>query len=514
MKKYYKLSNSIKLYAKFLIAFFFIVSNSNCTLGGSRSQQVDSVIIEGGILCIIQHGIIWRIVKEDGTPYSEKDKNLYYGQFVNGDNWVVGPVWVIDIQPRPTDTGTRIMNGSMINPVQTLAQGYDSSSSQLAFDKNLTVGLNLPIILQEDTSLISTESVKQEDRRPQIQNAAVLTIVSAADIPSTGDFRPPYCGTDKTIRFNESQLNYSLLKQLSPVAGTPDLSTVEEYFRGVWIDHLTNYTVDWSHPADNMPHYGREMSTNVSIGALMLHLSFSNEQKRTLLIRFVQLGIDNFGVIQNGAGWPADGGHSSGRKWPILFAGLILNDTSMINVGQHSGDYAYSGSYGPGNPPPDYEHFGEDDQTFYVIQDDIDRTNSASWQPDPRNVADGTTARYVTADINIPEWGIRHATEPYMDNAHWLAIYRNDTAYAWSGFILAARIMEGDISAKTLWNHNALFDYQDRYMAIMAESTANPVWRTSFETTWGTGIWGSYANSTWRQNAFVANMWDEYRDNY
>jgi hypothetical protein len=43
----------------------------------------------------------------------------------------------------------------------------------------------------------------------------------------------------------------------------------------------------------------------------------------------------------------------------------------MKNIGQKSGDYLYTGSYGAGNPPPDYIHFGEDDQTFFVTEDDI-----------------------------------------------------------------------------------------------------------------------------------------------
>jgi hypothetical protein len=37
-----------------------------------------------------------------------------------------------------------------------------------------------------------------------------------------------------------------------------------------------------------------------------------------------ELGIDNYGVLKAGGKWPADGGHMNGRKWPILFAGLLL----------------------------------------------------------------------------------------------------------------------------------------------------------------------------------------------
>lgn len=48
--------------------------------------------------------------------------------------------------------------------------------------------------------------------------------------------------------------------------------------------------------------------------------------------------------------WPANGGHSNGRKWPILFAGIMFDHSGMKEV-----DAA----------------FGEDQQTFYVGDSDI-----------------------------------------------------------------------------------------------------------------------------------------------
>jgi hypothetical protein len=191
-----------------------------------------------------------------------------------------------------------------------------------------------------------------------------------------------------------------------------------------------------------------------------------------------------FGILENGGlwSWSNDGGHASGRKWPILFAGLVLNDEEMKNIGQKSGDYLYAGGYGPGNCPPDYIHFGEDDQTFYVAQYDVDITNSAQWSPDSRDAA---KIPYTTDDIGLPEWGIRHATGPNVSNAYWGTTYRQCcTAIAWAGFTLAARLME----AKALWNHDALFDYVDRYMATEKD---------------------------WRQwSALAIRMWDTYRVNY
>jgi len=187
-----------------------------------------------------------------------------------------------------------------------------------------------------------------------------------------GSFRPGYTGSDKEIKFNKNDLDYSLLSNMQPASSTPALSDAENYFEKPWIDHQRAWATRYQHPAQNMPNYGREMSTQVGEGALMLHLDYTNQEKETLLVRFVQLGIDFFEITENGGGWDNNGGHASGRKWPVLFAGLMLDDESMKNIGQKSGDYLYENGYGPGNAAPDYIHFGEDDQTFHVAQLDVD----------------------------------------------------------------------------------------------------------------------------------------------
>ena len=109
------------------------------------------------------------------------------------------------------------------------------------------------------------------------------------------------------------------------------------------------------------------------MAALILYLDDPNTQKETLLIRYVQLGIHLFGIVKNGGiyNWINDGGYANCRKFPILFAGMVLDDADMKNIGRKSGDYLYEGPYGPGNVPPDYIHFGEDDQTFYITESDI-----------------------------------------------------------------------------------------------------------------------------------------------
>ena len=445
-----------------------------------------------------QHGITWTFSEE-----------VQHGQFANGDHWVVGPVEIVSISPVSVEengtwttiegthpwSGPRTMHGSMINPDpgDGYTQGYDSEAYAwhpgngriygTHYDSSLNVALNVseenPLTIDPGNSLVSTISVEY-GHRPQLESAAILTVLGAR--PPEGAFRPPYSGTDKTIRFNVNQLAYSLLGTLPQVSNTPSVSEVARSIARPWIDHVPNWVGRYIHPADNMPDYGREIAIELGRASLLLQTDLSNSKKEEILISLVQKGIDFHGVLVNGGQdhWVGNGGHMSGRLWPILFAGLMLNDGTMSGAAEQSGDYLYSGEYGPGNPPPDYVHFGELDQTFYVTQQDVDRTNGPQWAP---HSSAANPEPYETSDIGMPEWGISHSTAPYRDNKEWPTPYRQrSTAISWSGHVLSALIM----GVKGTWNHDAVFDYMDRYIATETDSVFS--------------------------GDFERNMWETYRD--
>jgi hypothetical protein len=206
---------------------------------------------------VSQFGITWTF-----------DKDYTVGQFANGDYWVVGPVTIINIDPMSTDIGGRVKHGSMINPspsqpgpIPGVLQGYDNSLwpgySEYVYDSSLNVGrpnnqdisASNPLVVQPGSSLISLESVDTATAAPQFQTGAILTVL---DSPApAGSFRPPYSGTDKTIRFNKNQLNYSLLENLPITAsirnvmlrlkqqrGDAQADSVERMFERPWIDHI------------------------------------------------------------------------------------------------------------------------------------------------------------------------------------------------------------------------------------------------------------------------------------
>jgi hypothetical protein len=540
---------------------------------------------------ITQFGITWTF-----------DKNYTVGQFANGDYWIVGPVTIIGIDPCSTNVGGVIKNGSMINP-STDRQGFDNRTLS-NWDASLNVALDIkpsnPLVIEPNASLISSISRTTPTSYNYLLTAAVLTVLSSA--PPSGSFRPPYFDTTKDIRFNESDLNYSLLASLTPVPDTESLATVERYFERPWLDWLTQDEGRHIHPTDNMPDYGGTIGNQIGIGALTLHLNYTNVQKRTLLTRYVQLGIDYYAIVSNSnfrTVWGGLGGTGGcGRKWPMMFAGIILNDSAMKNIGTKSGDYYYSSYTGfidqyhwpHYNPPADAILLGEDCQTFYVGDNDIytkpywmgnwaanytagnvavtknsnivqgtstgwtadligkyfgtrvdevraysgnqcgyliDNVNVTTQQITLHTPYEGETATitggnygnwmisdYITyghghgltwpidynefteSDRGHPYSAYDYVSAPYATGPEWNKNYMGEMCTNWPGFVLAALIMQSGSSAKTLWNHNALFDFMDYYMADRKARgyTGSPNYRC--------------------YSPFVEEMWDTYRANY
>ena len=222
------------------------------------------------------------------------------------------------------------------------------------------------------------------------------------------------------------------------------------------------------HPIDNMPDYGRDIASLYNEAALMCNTDLPLGEKQMLAIPLVQIGIDFWGNVQGGAFWEGVGGHGSGRKFPILFAGALLGDSQMLAIGTtHPSERQLDGSY--------TAQFGEDCQTFYVEQTDV---NEVNWG----------FGGYGSTHLGMPEFGFSHVHYPDNDDVAWASnSYRLCcTANAWIGAVLGSHIM-GLVDE---WNHPALFDYTDRYNSIQLSG-----WTRSW--------------SPW-----VGRMWDLHRQNY
>jgi hypothetical protein len=401
-----------------------------------------------------QFGITWTFNKDYQT-----------GQFANGDYWVVGPVTITSIGKPATYQGTI---GAMINPMPGYDNGYDSRVP--GYKAALDVSLSMPLTVGTNKSLVTTVNwvvgepgAPTQIRdwgapRPALRLGAILTVLAGA--PPAGSFRPPYAGNDKPI-YSTSQLNRNILLNLAQVSSAPSFTDAQHFLEKPWLDHRIDWQGDDLHPSENMPNYGRDMASLINNVSLMLLLNLPASQKDVLLIQFVQLGIDFYGNVKNGAKWgDVGGGIGVGRKWPILMAGMLLNNAEMKNVGSNYGDIT----------------FQEDGQTFYL------------------NTAEAglyTASNYLgyTVAVGAPVWGERHVvvelgTMPWYSDPGNTGYMESCTANGWHGAVLCAYLL----NAKSLWNHNALFDYTDWYM----KQSWSPAWYRSW-------------------SPFAGQMWDTYR---
>lgn len=414
---------------------------------------------------ITQFGITWRF-----------DKEVPIGRFVTGDFYVVGPVEVVSITPSPE--GGR--NGSMLNGPTTVESGYDSRT--IAFDSMTTV--KPPVKLRPGYSLVSSVSLKDDelDRPPvmarhgkpqtYLKSAAVLTCLDSPVPPDT--FRPSYSDTTNTL-YRASDLQRELLPTLERVASTPDLETWERIFERPWIDHTRGWGNRQTHPTDNMPEYARETSRAVSIVSLLLTLDFTPEEKEELLLRFVQYGIDLWGAARNGGGWHAEGGYGNGRKWPIIFSGILLGDTKMQT---------------PNASIPGIR-FGEDDQTMY----------GNGWTG-ANAIFAGHTGKDGEGDRG-PYEHLPPAQWPGPKKTQSESYRRCCTSISWVGSALSAHILK----AEKLWDHDPYFDYVDRWMTEDDSAFLSEIKKQT-----GSDLSSQPQRVTW--DKFVDDMWVKYRDQY
>ena len=415
-------------------------------------------------LSVSQWGIEWTFAEQE-----------HVGQFANGDWWVVGPIEITEITPTSTVVDGRTINGSMMNPAPDGNQGYDSTlygqfgTSHWDADLNVAMGISSgnPLQLQSGCSVISTISQMEpasNGSKSQLQTAAVLTILDQQ--PPDGAFRPAYSGNEKPILHREADIDWSTITTLNAPTGTPSMSATAAKFERVWLDHCPGWLSRFMHPVENMRDYARDFTADIGTAALLVNLDYPLSVKHDLAIRLIQLGIDNWGNVVSGCIWAGDGGHTSGRKFPVLFAGTLLDDVPMLGVGtSHPSSYV-----GPGHEQ-NRSVFGEDSQTFYVSQS----------SPGVYNWGHGD---YGPQHLGLAEWGISHSHAPSRDNVSWThdPYRRCCTANSWVGQSLALRIM----NLQGLWNHPAFFDYIDRYTSQEEVGSWTRAWVPWHETMWNT----------------------------
>ncbi len=454
---------------------------------------------------VTRHGITWTF-----------DGEHTVGQFVNGDWWVLGPVQIVEIDPAPGphpegesiadrisanqwgDTSLRDNNawgnGSMMVMTPSGSQAYDSRNQNYSS----SLRIQIPYDLGADRSLISSISHTPDDGYPSqivfhhimwpgereqarvMRTAAVLT--SLSEVPPGDAFRPTYIGGEKRI-FRLGDLRWDRLANLplhprvhaDVIPSATEWERFERYLERPWIDHLNgSWMGQLLLPSENQPAYGRENARIVGRASLMLQLDVPRDRKERLLIGLTQIGVDLRGIAELGGRWNAGGGHTSGRKWPILFAGLMFDDDHFFDM-------------------PESAIFHEDVQTYWGEGWHGQR---ALWQMITHH---GTRQPYL--HLTPAEWPDHDQTGALggRSGAQVSESYRTCcNANAWPGQTLAALVME----AKETWDHDAYFEVVDDWMR---EDDIYADQRLGYERHGEEG-------SGFHHDAFVTDMWRLFRE--
>ena len=374
------------------------------------------------------------------------------GQYVNGDWFVVGPVTITNITPESTESDGRVKNGSMLDWVG-LPQGMDSYNSAESggsaaesphanYSESLNVSPNRNGYLVGLNNVTVWSSIGRENPgngRPTLEDCTVLTVVE--DVPPEGAFRPNPYTSDKSHRWTESDLDWSILRNLSPPSGfTQDWTSQAFAMRRVAPEPAPNPgTGDRPYRhlrIEIIGGQGKDLSYSRAPRFLHLHLDGTQEDKRQLFINCVQHGLDVFYRAEQTSEmlFPPNGAWSAGRTLPACFAALALNDTPLKGIIGGGWDSHISSDNG---------------QVMRVTQAQID-SDSQDFQQ---------------KDLNMPHWMIRARTEPFRsDNRRaWGEASYSYVRHVFWGAVTMAHLTPG---MREVWDYEPMFDFVDRCAEI------------------------------------------------
>lgn len=399
-----------------------------------------------GDLTIQSGAITWNITNVGSQPAN--------GRYVTGDPWVVGPVTVSSVSPAWDGT----TNGSMVDPDPAgTTQGYDNRAG-MSFTFAGGVRQTFPFTLRPGQSLISTvgKAVPTTDGgATHVSDASVLTCVSASQ--SATAFRPPYVSGTKAA-WTTGDVNYGLLLGLAVPSGTSaiDMSSSGNYANRVLLHHgavnVFHSQIMPENHTDAIGGYPYEVALELGRMALACHCNIAAAQ--SIANRLIQFGIDMYACANsNGETWSWNGGFGVGKKWPIVFAGLMLNSTPMKNP-----PLFVTGSSG-------LLKFQEDANTYYGNPSGT----TPRWGEDctltPGSYSDSNHSCRPSAG-DVDQWELADLGGVEGATAGAYEVCCNPRAFI--GPALACRLM----SQMALWNHTEFFDYTDRFVNTVAAAMA------------------------------------------
>ena len=294
-----------------------------------------------------------------------------------------------------------------------------------------------------------------------LTKAAVLTVLASAPAQNGATvFRPPYFGNQKPL-FSTNNLNWSALPSLSTTpsinATAPSLSVALNKIRRVQLAHKNDWVGDQIHPSENFQltdPYGPDVSNNNADAALRAILQVpgdSSQERNDVIVALVQYGIDNYGVLINGANWISNGGHDMGMRLPIALAALLLDDTNIKSALAAAPRHV----------------FAETDMTYLSPHN-----GEALWGQNNCAYAPGAEQNYWD---DITAQAARVCVDPYgyIDGGPSPGGWYQGccTSQAIKGSALVVRLVPG---LQAVWNDDATLAYADRWVTHGALTQPDP----------------------------------------
>jgi hypothetical protein len=294
-----------------------------------------SILPASSTSSISQDGITWHF----DQPYT-------YGQYANGDYWVLGPVTITQISPDYivsngyTDKNgvyrvyspPRHINGWEINPGKVVTseetQGFDSGLP--GFDAAKIPAL--PITISEhNTSVLKVISLDCfENCRPSLYTAAVLTVVTTPPLPT--QFRPSYIGnpSQKLIR-DRSQVDLNRLPGIIstdlPSDATFDAALARQ--KRLKLEHIARGSGQRSRPLLSMDGYLPYATGEFTNAILYAMTTYHQDKREEMAIHLIQHGIDWIGLFNHGYYFPRGSGEQTGGILVPVFAATLFTDDSL-----------------------------------------------------------------------------------------------------------------------------------------------------------------------------------------
>jgi hypothetical protein len=284
-----------------------------------------------------------------------------------------------------------VRHGAMLDMGQTATQGFFDRTSFGGFGWAFGSGVRDAVPISMDDSQIHRLCMSYGLTTPTSGGASEMlkyatvgvTIPDASwdSFVDGGTFRPGYVDGDNVLR-HWSDANTALLPDLALPGGASLPSTGR--MAHVWLHNGPSTTLSDGmtsvgatiHPNQNMPPYPRDSSMVVS--AYATAVCVDSADRDTYAKELIQVGIDHYGAhtVLPEHVFMGVGGFGNGWKFPIVFAGFLLEDVTLQDFNdlmptKYGGDTVYS--------------FGEDGMT-YLGEDEHDASPRYLWGTDKANI--------------------------------------------------------------------------------------------------------------------------------